>query len=193
MPCRTEIFGGWSDRSAAGRPHPRGGRAHVRAGGLGAAGRLGRRGHQDRARRAGRRHAGPGLDRRRPSSPSDVHALLEHSNRGKRSLGLDLTSPEGLEILYKLAATADVFLTNKLPSVRDEAQDRASTTSGPTTRHHLRARHRAGRARARTPTRAPTTRWLLGRAGVAVGAKPPEYDLVAGAARPRASATPSGP
>jgi crotonobetainyl-CoA:carnitine CoA-transferase CaiB-like acyl-CoA transferase len=48
----------------------------------------------------------------------DVHALLEHSNRGKRSLGLDLTTPEGLDILYKLAATADVFLTNKLPSVR---------------------------------------------------------------------------
>lgn len=50
--------------------------------------------------------------------PSDVHALLEHSNRGKRSLALDLTAPEGLEVLYRLAATADVFLTNKLPSVR---------------------------------------------------------------------------
>ncbi len=47
-----------------------------------------------------------------------VHALLEHSNRGKRSLGLDLTSPEGLEILCKLAETSDVFLTNKLPGVR---------------------------------------------------------------------------
>src|SRR3954470_997199 len=50
--------------------------------------------------------------------PSDVHALLEHSNRGKRSLGLDLTAPDGLDILHKLAATSDVFLTNKLPSVR---------------------------------------------------------------------------
>jgi crotonobetainyl-CoA:carnitine CoA-transferase CaiB-like acyl-CoA transferase len=48
----------------------------------------------------------------------DVHALLEHSNRGKRSLALDLTTPEGLDILYKLAATADVFLTNKLPHTR---------------------------------------------------------------------------
>ncbi len=47
-----------------------------------------------------------------------VHVLLEHSNRGKKSIGLDLTSPEGLEILYKLAGTCDVFLTNKLPSVR---------------------------------------------------------------------------
>jgi hypothetical protein len=47
--------------------------------------------------------------------PKDVHVLLEHSNRGKRSLGLDLTSDDGLDILSKLAATSDVFLTNKLP------------------------------------------------------------------------------
>jgi crotonobetainyl-CoA:carnitine CoA-transferase CaiB-like acyl-CoA transferase len=47
-----------------------------------------------------------------------VHVLLEHSNRGKQSLGLDLATQEGLDILYQLAATADVFLTNKLPSVR---------------------------------------------------------------------------
>ncbi|MET0902746.1 MAG: CoA transferase [Acidimicrobiales bacterium] len=49
---------------------------------------------------------------------SDVHVMLEHSNRGKKSLALDLTSDDGLDILYKLAATCDVFLTNKLPSVR---------------------------------------------------------------------------
>src|SRR5215510_14206485 len=49
---------------------------------------------------------------------SNVHVLLEHSNRGKQSLGLDLASEDGLDILYKLAATCDVFLTNKMPSVR---------------------------------------------------------------------------
>jgi crotonobetainyl-CoA:carnitine CoA-transferase CaiB-like acyl-CoA transferase len=54
--------------------------------------------------------------------PSDVHALLEHSNRGKRSLGLDLTSVDGLDILHRLTATSDVFLTNKLPSVRTKLQ-----------------------------------------------------------------------
>jgi len=48
----------------------------------------------------------------------DVHALLEHSNRGKKSLGLDLATEEGLDVLYKLAATCDVFLSNKMPSVR---------------------------------------------------------------------------
>ena len=50
--------------------------------------------------------------------PTDVHALLEHSNRGKQSLGLDLTTDDGIDILYRLAATCDVFLTNKLPAVR---------------------------------------------------------------------------
>lgn len=47
-----------------------------------------------------------------------VHVLLEHSNRGKRSLGLDLSTEEGLDVLYRLALTSDVFLTNKLPAVR---------------------------------------------------------------------------
>ncbi len=46
-----------------------------------------------------------------------VHVLNEHSNRGKRSIGLDLTRDEGLEILYEMVKTCDVFLTNKLPSV----------------------------------------------------------------------------
>jgi len=46
-----------------------------------------------------------------------VHVLNEHSNRGKRSIGIDLTKPEGLEVLHALAKTSDVFLSNKLPSV----------------------------------------------------------------------------
>ncbi|MBW2241113.1 MAG: CoA transferase [Deltaproteobacteria bacterium] len=45
-----------------------------------------------------------------------VHVLNEHSNRGKRSIGLDLSKPAGLEVLYALAKKADVFLTNKLPA-----------------------------------------------------------------------------
>lgn len=49
-----------------------------------------------------------------------VNMYMEHANRGKRSLALDLNSPEGVDIVYRLAATSDVFLTNKLPGVRQK-------------------------------------------------------------------------
>jgi len=39
-------------------------------------------------------------------------------NRGKRSLGLDLENPQGLEVFHALIATADVFITNFLPAAR---------------------------------------------------------------------------
>ena len=47
-----------------------------------------------------------------------VHVLLEHSNRGKKSIGIDASTERGLDLIYRLAATSDVFLTNKLPAVR---------------------------------------------------------------------------
>jgi crotonobetainyl-CoA:carnitine CoA-transferase CaiB-like acyl-CoA transferase len=52
------------------------------------------------------------------SMAGSVHVLLEHSNRGKKSIGVDLTTEKGVELVYRLAATCDVFLTNKLPGVR---------------------------------------------------------------------------
>ena len=48
------------------------------------------------------------------------HTLIEHPNRGKRSVGIDLATPEGQEVLYELAKTADVFLTNYLPQHRQK-------------------------------------------------------------------------
>ena len=48
------------------------------------------------------------------------HTLIEHPNRGKRSIGIDLATPEGQEVLYELAKTADVFLTNYLPQHRQK-------------------------------------------------------------------------
>lgn len=48
------------------------------------------------------------------------HTLIEHPNRGKRSIGIDTSTPEGQEVLYELAKTADVFLTNYLPQVRQK-------------------------------------------------------------------------
>ncbi|BBZ78796.1 CoA transferase [Mycolicibacterium anyangense] len=47
-----------------------------------------------------------------------VNHFVEQPNRGKRSIGLDTSSPEGREVLMKLIESADVFLTNLLPDSR---------------------------------------------------------------------------
>ena len=47
-----------------------------------------------------------------------VNPFFEAANRGKRSLALDLTQPEGREQLYRLVGGADVFITN----MRDDAR-----------------------------------------------------------------------
>jgi crotonobetainyl-CoA:carnitine CoA-transferase CaiB-like acyl-CoA transferase len=44
--------------------------------------------------------------------------LMHHPNRGKRSVGIDVSKPEGQALIYELAKTCDVFLTNYLPSQR---------------------------------------------------------------------------
>jgi crotonobetainyl-CoA:carnitine CoA-transferase CaiB-like acyl-CoA transferase len=48
----------------------------------------------------------------------DRNPLIEHPNRGKRSVGIDISTAEGQQVLYELAKTCDVFLTNYLPQVR---------------------------------------------------------------------------
>lgn len=50
------------------------------------------------------------------SSSTGVNQNMEMHNRGKRSIGLDVSSAEGRDLLLKLVADADVFLTNFLPS-----------------------------------------------------------------------------
>lgn len=47
-------------------------------------------------------------------------SLMQHPNRGKRSVGIDISTEEGRELLYEIAKTADVFLTNYLPSARQK-------------------------------------------------------------------------
>jgi len=50
----------------------------------------------------------------------DRHPLMEHPNRGKRSVGIDVSTPGGQEVLYELAKTSDVFLTNYMPAQRQK-------------------------------------------------------------------------
>lgn len=48
----------------------------------------------------------------------DVNYMVEQPNRGKRSVGIDIATDEGRELLYRLVETADVFLTSFLPDAR---------------------------------------------------------------------------
>jgi crotonobetainyl-CoA:carnitine CoA-transferase CaiB-like acyl-CoA transferase len=53
-----------------------------------------------------------------PVGTGSFAPLMEHPNRGKRSIGLALEQPEALQILHELIASSDVFLTNFLPAAR---------------------------------------------------------------------------
>jgi crotonobetainyl-CoA:carnitine CoA-transferase CaiB-like acyl-CoA transferase len=50
-----------------------------------------------------------------------VNHFVEQPNRGKRSLGLDIGSETGREVLHRLVEQADVFVTNLLPGSRARA------------------------------------------------------------------------
>jgi crotonobetainyl-CoA:carnitine CoA-transferase CaiB-like acyl-CoA transferase len=53
-----------------------------------------------------------------PSGPGGVNHMIELPNRGKRSVAIDLRTDEGHDLLMRLAAESDVFLTNFLPPAR---------------------------------------------------------------------------
>jgi crotonobetainyl-CoA:carnitine CoA-transferase CaiB-like acyl-CoA transferase len=57
-----------------------------------------------------------------PGGPDAVNYIMEQPNRGKRSIGIDISTDAGRQVLYKLVETADVFLTSFLPDVRQRLQ-----------------------------------------------------------------------
>jgi crotonobetainyl-CoA:carnitine CoA-transferase CaiB-like acyl-CoA transferase len=61
-----------------------------------------------------------GLRTHHPGQPEvpAFHAGMEAANRRKRSIGLNLASESGREVLHSLVRSADVFLTSKLEPTR---------------------------------------------------------------------------
>jgi len=55
-----------------------------------------------------------------PGGADAVNFMIEQPNRGKRSVGIDLSTADGHEVLMDLVREADVFLTNHLPQVRSK-------------------------------------------------------------------------
>src|SRR6476660_1153842 len=53
-----------------------------------------------------------------PGGPGAVNYIIEQPNRGKRSVGLDISTDERRALLFQIAATSEVFLTSFLPSLR---------------------------------------------------------------------------
>src|SRR2546427_8151594 len=45
--------------------------------------------------------------------------IVEQIGRHKRSVGIDLATDDGRDLLYRLVARTDVFLTNFLPDARE--------------------------------------------------------------------------
>ena len=53
-----------------------------------------------------------------PGGAAGVNFMIEQPNRSKQSIGIDLRHPDGQMALLKLCESADVFLTNYLPHIR---------------------------------------------------------------------------
>jgi crotonobetainyl-CoA:carnitine CoA-transferase CaiB-like acyl-CoA transferase len=109
---------------------------------------------------------------------NDVHPLLEHSNRGKKSLGLDLTQPDGLAILHQLIATSDVFLTNKLPRVLKKLHIEIDDVRARNAQIIYVRGHGQGARGPDADKGSYDSLAFWARAGAAVGCTRPEYDLI---------------
>ncbi|OBK10407.1 CaiB/BaiF CoA transferase family protein [Mycobacterium asiaticum] len=58
----------------------------------------------------------------REAARADTDFILELSNRGKRSIAIDIKTDTGRQLFGRLLASADVFLTNWLPGALERAR-----------------------------------------------------------------------
>ena len=150
------------DRCHAGCPHPRGGRAHLRARRVGAPRRVGRRGHQDRARRAGRRDARAWRRAARCRSAAACTCCSSTPTGARRASASTSPPEEGLEILYELAADERRVPHQQAAERAHEAAHRRRRHPGPQPERSSTCAAPARASTAPTPTRAPTTRSRTG-------------------------------
>ena len=92
------------------------------------------------------------------------HTLIEHPNRGKRSVGIDISTPEGQELLYELARQTRRVPDQLPPAGPPEEQVRRRAHPRGQSEHHLRARQRLGRQGARSAKSAGSMAPRSGRA-----------------------------
>ena len=136
---------------------------------------------------------GGGLDAQRwPLAPSGKSLFWAGLNKGKRSIQVDLRSPEGRELVEALVASAGVFLTNfpargwlAYDSLRERREDliMCALTGNPDgslggrlhgqPRHRLPVGDRPARPRRAAELRAPGLGRRDGRARRASGSSPP--------------------
>src|SRR5579862_3310144 len=78
--------------------------------------------------------------------PNVKNAQVSHyfiaMNRGKRSITVDLKKPDGIEIVRRLAKTADIVLTNYRPGVLERLGDNSSARYRRSSRGGARSRCR---------------------------------------------------
>ncbi len=121
--------------------------------------------------------------------PTDVHGLLEHSNRGKQSLGLDLTPARRPRRALQARRHVRRVPDEQAADACARSSRSTSTTSAPPTRTSSTCAARARATSGLTPTRVPTTRSPTGRAPVSPTARSGQRSTTSRCHRLRRSVT----
>ena len=112
-----------------------------------------------------------------PAEVNGVSHLWEFANRGKRAIAIDISTPEGHDILMTLVDESDVFVTNFLPPARRKLGIEPEDILARNPRI-IYARGSAQGPKGELAERGgfdAISYW--GRTGAAVGVTPPEHDF----------------